>query len=161
VVDLAAGHGRNTEKLLEVATRVRVADINVENIEFCRRRFAGNPHVEYELCDGMTLSGVGDGTVSLIYCFDAMVHFDSDTVRAYLQDFFRVLRPGGRGFCHHSNFVGLPAGDFHQTDHWRNFMSRELFEHYCHKEGLTVIRSKVIDWTHPELDCLTLFEKKY
>src|SRR4051812_20904635 len=28
VVDLAAGHGRNTEKLLQVASRVRVADIN-------------------------------------------------------------------------------------------------------------------------------------
>lgn len=89
-----------------------------------------------------------------------MVHFDSDVVRAYLREFHRILGPSGRGFCHHSNYTANPAGDFHEAAHWRNFMSQELFAHYCAKEGLTVLKSKVIDWPeYPQLDCFTLFSK--
>ncbi len=88
-----------------------------------------------------------------------MVHFDSDIVRSYLRDCFRVLRPGGRGFCHHSNLTENPGGDFQQNAGARNFMSKALFENYCAKEGLEVLRAKVIQWDTPDLDCLTLFEK--
>jgi tetratricopeptide (TPR) repeat protein len=89
-----------------------------------------------------------------------MVHFDSEIVRAYLGECARVLAPGGRGFCHHSNFTGDPAGDMRGHGAWRNFMSQALFAHYCAKAGLHVLRARVIDWSgHQELDCLTLFEK--
>jgi ubiquinone/menaquinone biosynthesis C-methylase UbiE len=160
VVDLAAGHGRNTEKLRQHARTVYVADINHENIVFCRERFRGDDRIKYILCDGMSLPTIPDRSVSLVYSFDAMVHFDSDTIRAYLAEFHRVLTPRGRGFCHHSNYVGSPAGDFHESPHWRNFMSKELFEHYCHKEGLTVLRSRLVDWGAPALDCMTVFERR-
>lgn len=42
VVDLAAGHGRNTTKLLTVAQKVIIVDINQECIDFCRERFGKN-----------------------------------------------------------------------------------------------------------------------
>ena len=146
VVDLAAGHGRNSEKLRQHAKQIYVVDINQENIDFCRNRFAGDPRFTYIRCDGLTLAGIPDRSVSLLYCFDSMVHFDSDTVRAYLKEFRRILKPGGRGLCHHSNFTGRPVGDYHESPHTRNFMSRELFEHYCDKEGLRVVRSRLVDW---------------
>jgi hypothetical protein len=38
-------------------------------------------------------------------------------------------------------------------------MSRELFAHYCAKEGFAIVLSRVIDWTEPDLDCLTVFRK--
>ena len=41
VVDLAAGHGRNTQKLRALAQKLYVVDINEENIDFCRTRFLG------------------------------------------------------------------------------------------------------------------------
>ena len=160
VLDLAAGHGRNTEKLRQHARRVFVADINEENIAFCRRRFAGDSRIDFIPCDGLTLPGIPDGTVSLVYTFDAMVHFDSDTVRAYLKEFRRILKQGGRGFCHHSNHTSNPSGDFHESPGWRNFMSRELFEHYAHKEGLAVVKATVVDWSADQLDCLTVFERR-
>jgi len=38
-------------------------------------------------------------------------------------------------------------------------MSRELFAHYCAKEQLTVLKSTIVDWSEPQLDCFTLFTK--
>jgi ubiquinone/menaquinone biosynthesis C-methylase UbiE len=160
VLDLAAGHGRNAAKLLELAEKLYIVDVNEENVDFCRRRFHGDARVSFLVCDGISLTGVPDEEITLAYCFDSMVHFDSDVVRAYLGEFRRVLRPGGRGMCHHSNYSANPsADDFRDNPHWRNFMSRELFEHYCAKEGLVVIRSQLIEWGIPDLDCITVFEK--
>ena len=159
VLDLAAGHGRNSEKLKQHARQIYIVDINQENIDFCRGRFAGDPRFVFLRNDGCSLEAVPSGAISLVYCFDAMVHFDSDVVRAYLREFVRVLRPGGLGFCHHSNFTKNPGGDVHNNPGWRNFMSEALFAHYCVREGLQIIKSRVIDWTAPDSDCLTLFKK--
>ena len=159
-IDLAAGHGRNTAKLLEQAEHVWVIDINEENIAWCRRRFAGDARVEFLVGDGMTLRGVPDASITLVYCFDAMVHFDSDSVRSYLRESARVLVPGGRAFFHHSNFTSNPGGDVHDNAQWRNFMSKELFAHYARKEGLNVVRQRVLDWgPDAALDCVSLVER--
>ncbi|MGC4113621.1 MAG: class I SAM-dependent methyltransferase [Myxococcales bacterium] len=160
VVDLAAGHGRNTVKLLESgARRVYVVDINQENIDVCRQRFRGDDRVCFLRNDGFSLRGIGDAEASLVYCFDAMVHFDSDVVRSYLKECMRVLSVGGTAFLHHSNYDKNPAGDWRSNPGWRNFMSQALFLHYSAKEGLEVLSSTVIDWDTPGQDCLTLVGK--
>jgi SAM-dependent methyltransferase len=159
VVDLAAGHGRNSKKLLEVATKLYLVDINADNIRFCQQRFAGEKRITYIQNDGFTLNHIPSGEVTLVYCFDAMVHFDSDVVRSYLRDFHRVLSLGGYGFCHHSNYDRNPGGNLHDNPGWRNFMSQNLFLHYCKKEGFEIIKSQAIQWDTPELDCVTLFRK--
>lgn len=159
VVDLAAGHGRNSEKLKQHARKIHIVDINQENIDFCQKRFAGDPRFSFTRNDGCSMSFLPTNSVSLLYCFDAMVHFDSDIVRAYLREFKRILRPGALGFCHHSNYTQDPERDVHDKPGWRNFMSQALFAHYCSKEGLVVVKSRVIDWERPGSDCLTLFRK--
>jgi ubiquinone/menaquinone biosynthesis C-methylase UbiE len=159
VVDLAAGRGRNSEKLVSLAQRLYVVDINESNIRFCRSRFARHQHVTCHVNDGYSLACIDDASVTLVYCFDAMVHFDSDIVRSYLAETRRVLQPGGRGFFHHSNYVHNPGGDFHDNPGWRNFMSKELFHHYAQKERLEVVRQRVVDWDVPSSDCLTLIRR--
>ncbi len=157
VVDLAAGHGRNSEKLRHLTDRLYVVDINQENIDFLRERFAETKNITYIHNDGVTLEGIPDGAVTLVYCFDAMVHFDSDVVRAYLGEFNRILRPGGRCFCHYSNYTGDPTGSYRDHPGWRNFMSRELFEHYASKEGLSPLVSQLV---RGDGDAVTLLEKR-
>jgi hypothetical protein len=88
-----------------------------------------------------------------------MVHFDSDVVRSYLRDSHRALKPGGRGFFHHSNYTG--GYDWRKNPQGRNFMSREFFGHYADKEDLTVVKQTLLDRPHhPQLDCLTLVERR-
>jgi len=159
VLDLAAGHGRNSARLQAVADQIIVVDIAQENIEYCRERFRGDDRFTFIKNDGISLAGVADASVSLVYSFDSMVHFDSDVVREYLKEFRRILKPGGSGFVHHSNYTGDPSGHFTTAPHWRNFMSKELFAHYCYKCGLEVVEQRVIDWELSRLDCLSIFRR--
>jgi ubiquinone/menaquinone biosynthesis C-methylase UbiE len=77
-VDLAAGHGRNSVKLAELAERLTIMDIQPGNIEVCKKRFAGRTNTSFIVNNGFDLRPLHDCDVTLVYCFDAMVHFDSD-----------------------------------------------------------------------------------
>jgi SAM-dependent methyltransferase len=158
VLDLATGRGRNAQKLLPLAGRLTLVDIRPENIAFCRGRFAADPRIRFIANTGYDLRDVPDASVTLFYCFDAMVHFDSDVVRAYLAEARRVMAPGARAFLHHSNHTG--GEDWMLAPHCRNFMSKPLFAHYARKEGLTVLRQDVFDWGGVAgLDCLSLLQR--
>jgi ubiquinone/menaquinone biosynthesis C-methylase UbiE len=163
VVEIGAGHGRNSEKLRHLAKRLIVTDINIENIVFLRERFEDANNVVFILNDGATLKEIPDSEATFVYSFDAMVHFDSDVVRSYLREFYRVLQPGGFGFCHYSNYSQNPTGSYRINPAWRNFMSRELFEHYAAKEGLAIAASELKDWLEDgsHLDCVTLFQRPF
>jgi ubiquinone/menaquinone biosynthesis C-methylase UbiE len=164
VMDLAAGHGRNSVRLAAVAESLIMVDINRECLDACRARLGDDPRFQYIRTDGYSLKGVTSGSVSLVYTFDAMVHFDPEVVRSYLPEIRRVLESGGHGFCHHSNNVGNQGGDFRDSPHWRNYMSLELFGSMCDEAGLEVVRSESIDWgrgddLERDLDGLTVFRK--
>jgi SAM-dependent methyltransferase len=126
-VELAAGHGRNSAKLLPLIGKLYLVDINMENIAFLRRRFGQNPKIHYHVNNGYSLPFLTNNSISFVYCFDAMVHFDSDIVRSYIKEFARILVSGGRVFAHHSNYAGNPGGDLHRNPGWRNFMSKPNF----------------------------------
>ncbi len=146
VLELAPGHGRMTQIMLEKAEKVYAVDPLQENIDFCANRFAGNAKVTLVRNDGVTLEAIPDASVTFMFCWDSMVHFDSDVVRNYLREAARVLKPGGFFFTHHSNYQASPGGVFQTTPHARNFMSVPLMKHYAIKEGLEPVRNQVIDW---------------
>lgn len=151
-VDLAAGHGRNTRKLLEqpACGLVYCVDINQVNTDFCRRRFRSNPKVRVIKNNGFIIPEIESGSITCFYCFDAMVHFDSDVVRSYLREVKRTLCPSiGKAFLHHSNLGSFPCESPYNNSlnpASRNFMSASMFTHYAHKEGLSVISQQEIDW---------------
>ena len=149
-LELACGHGRHSAKLGGLAQDVILVDLDVGNIEFCRARFKDVPHYRFLATSGYSFDSVRDSECTAVFSYDAMVHFDSDVVRAYLQETTRVLVPGGRALFHHSNYSLNPGGDVHDNPSWRNFMSQDLFHHYAAKCGLRVLTSDVFDWDgHP------------
>ena len=142
---------------MPLAGRLHLVDLHPNNVEACRRRFAGDPRVVCHVPNGWSVP-LADAEASFLFCFDAMVHFDSDVVRAYLREARRVLAPGGRAFLHHSNYQ--EGHDWRQAPHSRAFMSQRLMEHYALKEGLQGLRQRVIDWGGvPRLDCLSLLAR--
>lgn len=159
-LDLAAGYGRNSRKLLEVCDELIIVEINRDCVAHCQARFADRDNIRYCCTDGCSLADVPDATVSLVYSWDSMVHFDPDVIHAYLHEFARVCRPGGHCFCHHSNYDQDPTGDLDVSPHRRNHMSAALFAAYARDAGLTVVKQQLLDWGgYAELDCLTLLQK--
>lgn len=167
VLDLACGHGRNSEKLRARASSIDLVDINKSCIDTCRRRFGqqiGNCLFRYHVNNGASLSALSDASISLVYCWDSMVHFDRLLVRDYIEEIARVLAPGGRAFLHHSNLgTKAPESDHLKNHGSRSNMSAEVMRDYADKVGLAVefqrLSGRADGWGIDELDCLSLLQK--
>jgi SAM-dependent methyltransferase len=128
-------------------------DIEPGNVDVCRKRFADRLNATAMVCNGFDLQPIPGSSITLVYCFDAMVHFNPDVVKSYLYDTYRVLKPGGRGFFHHSNYTGGP--DWKLNPASRTYMSAAIFAGYAKEAGLSIIRQHVINGDrHADLDCL-------
>lgn len=169
VVEIASGHGRNTALLLPLCERMVATDINVENTDFLARRFpieVESGKLSVIRNNGIDLAGVADNSATFVYSFDAMVHFDSDVVRAYIKEAARVLKPGGTALFHYSNVTADPSAHYRKHERWRNFMSRDFFEHWAIKEKLEVVSSVLVKWNQHVVpvddgntDAITCFRK--
>ena len=163
VLELAPGHGRNTRKLIELAREVHLVDVNRSCLDACQERFGEGDErcqLHYHVNDGRSLDCLPDGSVTFVYSWDSMVHFDKRVVRSYVGEFARVLAPGGTGFVHHSNYGAFSDHEvFHENPAWRSNMSRELFAAYCAEVGLEIVEQKLLWWFVDDLDCLSVFRK--
>jgi len=159
VIELACGHGRHAAQIVDRCPALILMDVMDTNIDYCKARFMGRDNVVCLQNNGADFRPVPDATVSAIFCYDAMVHFELDVVASYLRDTARVLRPGGRALYHHSNYDKEPGGNHRLAPGGRNFMSQALFIHLARRAGLTVLKSRIVDWDTPGTDALTLVER--
>lgn len=165
-LDLAAGAGRNSEILKDLAKELWIVDINQTNIDRCKQRFAGyagSCKIHFAVNDGVSLTMIPSGSLSMVYSFDAMVHFDPGVIQQYVREFARIMKPGATGFCHHSNYGNLatdPNSHWQSNPHWRSHMTRELFAQYCQESGLEITRQVIHSWGgSTDLDCFSCFRK--
>lgn len=164
VLELAPGYGRNTERLLRYAQKIHLVDVNKICIDKCRERFAnykGNCKIYYHINDGKSIPDISSNSITTIYSWDSVVHFDKLVVKEYMKEFARLLAPGGKGFIHHSNYgVISQSSDWRSHPHNRSNMTRDLFREYAESNGLVITLQKLIDWEIKDLDCISLFEKQ-
>ena len=168
VLELAPGHGRNTERLREHAKIIHLVDVNQSCIDACRARFGERKdgcRFVYHVTDGSRLPDVADGSITFVYSWDSMVHFDKLVVRAYMHEFARVLAPAGRAFLHMSNYGSIkPDIDWATNFGARSNMSMELMKAYAAETGLEVpFLRPMTGWDQPgtaePLDFLTVVSK--
>lgn len=160
VVELACGRGRHVPQYINLAEHITLVDILEKNIDFCKKRFPQYDHITYYANNGSDLSKLKDNWYTALFTYDAMVHFESIDVYYYLQETARILKTGGRALFHHSNNTFDYKQSFSNSiSSGRSYMSAQLFAHYAHRAGLTVLKQQIIDWAIPELDCITLVEK--
>jgi SAM-dependent methyltransferase len=167
IVELACGHGRHTARILDDTELINNVehiypmDINSENISFCEERFKGYNSVTALTNNGYDFHPLERESVTAIFCYDAMVHFEYDAVISYVEDAFRVLRSGGRALLHHSNYDKSPGANWISNPCQRNFMSKNLFSHIAIRAGFNIIEQVLIDWDdYRRLDCISLIEKR-
>ena len=169
VLDFAAGYGRNSAKLLPISQQLIIVDPSQECVSVLKQRFA-KPQSECKVTivqnSGIDLRDVESSSVTLLYSWDAMVHFEKRLVDRYMTEFARVLRPGGRGFLHHSNFGRISHDpDFKKHPAWRSNVDKEAFARTCFANGLLATRQILLPWwvnnigQVEELDCISVIAK--
>lgn len=164
VLDFACGHGRIGEKFSALAHELILCDIRKEAIEFCRQRFHDRPkNCRYTfLVNTDDTIPLPDSSVSFLYSWDAMVHFERQDLEPYLSEFSRILRKQGCGFIHHSNYGSLNDGErkeWRENPHWRANVSASDVKDMCEEQGLVVVKQELLDWGVEQLDCITVFRK--
>lgn len=160
VLELACGHGRHVPHYINKAGEVFLVDILEKNIDFCKERFSQYSKVKYYVNNGYDLSMIEDNSITSLFTYDAMVHFELIDIFDYLKETRRILVPGGKALFHHSNNTSDYRVSFLTGKGGRNYMSRDIFAYLVFRSGLNIISQKVIDWGEPELDCITLVEKR-
>jgi SAM-dependent methyltransferase len=164
LLELACGHGRHGKYILENISgdfhTFIMMDILQSNIDFCIKNIPHDDRLQILCNNGTGFQAVDSASITAVFCYDAMVHFHRDVVKSYLQDTFRILRPGGKGLFHHSNYTLNPDISFAKNPHARAFMSAALFASIAIESGLEVVEQKLLRWGEiDELDCLSLVRR--
>jgi ubiquinone/menaquinone biosynthesis C-methylase UbiE len=134
IVEIGPGAGRWTETLQQIAARLVIVDITPRCIEMCKERFADARNIEYHVNDGATLPFLESGSVDAVFSHDVFVHIAPPETRAYLQEFSRVLAPGGIGVVHHPD---VPS---ESTRGWRSSVTASMFAGFLEETGLKLER---------------------
>ena len=161
VLELAAGAGRHAAQVADQCGALTLVDTSPAALALARARFAAKGNVSVlPPTDGASLP-LRDQSMTAVFSYDAMVHFEPLTIAAYLREIHRVLMPGGRALLHHSNYKKNPAGKFSDNPGWRNFMPPGLFAHFASRAGLNVLVHQTFGWAGRwrRTDALTLVER--
>jgi ubiquinone/menaquinone biosynthesis C-methylase UbiE len=157
VLDFACGRGRIAERFSDISGKLICADMSVDAIEACRKRFARKSNVEC-IVNGNGSIPVPSGSVTFLYSWDAMVHFGGSELEEYFIEFKRVLKTDGMALTHHSNYAALSreARPWQENPGSRAYVSAADVRRVAEKCGLCIVTQRVIDWSVPNLDCITV-----
>jgi ubiquinone/menaquinone biosynthesis C-methylase UbiE len=168
ILEIACGAGRHAAQIQNRCGSLTLVDTSPDALEISKRRFAGNPRIRIlPPTDGLTLP-LGDSSMSAVFSYDAMVHFEPLTIASYIKEAARVLRPGGRALLHHSAYAKNPTGKFTDNPAWRSYMPAGFVAHVATRSGLKVLDQEVFGWTVGTtrfwrrlmtMDALTVLEK--
>jgi ubiquinone/menaquinone biosynthesis C-methylase UbiE len=165
-LDFACGHGRMANIFAQWSRKLTCSDIQEESIAYCQKRFLSYPaDCTFEFVVN-SLEGIPleDESVTFIYSWDSMVHFNIEILDRYISEFERILMPGGSGFIHHSNYCGVygPSDTiWNDNPHCRASVSAEDVKKVFLQNRLSVVKQVNITWeTKEDLDCITVFLKE-
>jgi len=94
-LDFGCGAGRLTQGLAGHVERVDGVDIAASMVELARRHNRAGDRVTYHLNESSDLSLFADDTFDLVLSIIVLQHIPNELKTGYLEEFVRVLRPGG------------------------------------------------------------------
>lgn len=162
VVEIATGHGRWTQYLIEHAETYVGFDLVEKCAVYCEEHYGGNGR-RFVANDGLHLTGVPDRSVDFVFSLDSLVHVDWPTLRSYLSEIMRVLTPGGTAHIHHSNAAAVKGFESLDPPKRKAFraadVSAEVVREEIKRLGGGVTTQEIVDWggSGPDalIDCFT------
>jgi SAM-dependent methyltransferase len=162
LLEIACGTGRHSFQLIDTVKNLYLLDSSAGALALARQRFRNYENVRYIHNPegiGIAETALANESVSAVFSYDAMVHFEKECVQSYIADSWRILKHGSYALFHHSNYSANPGGTFTQNPGWRNYMTQELFISYATTSGFSVVESHIFSFSCPDSDCLTLLVK--
>jgi ubiquinone/menaquinone biosynthesis C-methylase UbiE len=114
VLEIGCGAGRVGARM---APRVKAwigADTSARMLEYAREALAGQANASFVHLNGYDLHGVDAASLDAVYCTTVFMHLDEWDRYRYVEEAFRVLKPGGRLYI--DNF------DLRSPEGWRLFL---------------------------------------
>jgi cyclopropane fatty-acyl-phospholipid synthase-like methyltransferase len=96
LLELGCGYGRALYHLLPHVARAIGIDLAPQPLEEARGILAGRGEFELHIGDGVSLRPVADESIDKAFAFTVIQHLTRAQAAAYIAEFARVLRPGGR-----------------------------------------------------------------
>lgn len=125
ILEIGAGGGRWTERLLARGRRVIACDTSPSMFDLIRARLGNSPSLDTVLLDGRGLGPIADASVDAVFSYDVFVHLPQWDIFNYLREIHRVLRPGGKALIHHGHVLSDLG--------WKNFLEEIPYTVNRHK----------------------------
>jgi SAM-dependent methyltransferase len=161
ILEIAPGFGRITQFLSILAGELIIVDLNPLCIEKTRSKL--KHHVlAYFVNDGKSIPKVRDNSQDLVFSFDSFVHMHANVTEEYVKEIYRVLKPGGQAFIHHSWLYG---GSDESTNNvaGRANMSPEQFKIFVENNNMEIVSQNIIQFeplnSWNGTDCISMFRK--
>jgi len=161
ILEIAPGHGRITQFLSILASELIVVDLNETCIQKTKEKL-GHHVLAYFVNNGNNLPNIRDNSQDLVFSFDSFVHMHKNVIDDYIGEIYRVLKPGGCSYIHHSWIYSNQDLSFNNIA-GRSDMNPELFKSLVEKHNMKVIEQKTINFEPVDawngVDSITIFEK--
>lgn len=156
-MEIAPGHGRWTQYLLNECDELDIVDLSPKCIDACRQRFAAHSQINYFVNDGLSLQMMR-GEYDLVFSFDSLVHTEKDVIESYISQVKDLLSQDGVCFIHHSNMAKYVNNDFANIP--REILDREAYRNIGRAEsvdaslvaaltndcGLQILGQELVNW---------------
>ena len=161
ILEIAPGFGRITQFLSILASELIVVDLNPLCIEKTKAKL--KHHVlAYFVNDGKSIPKVRDNSQDLVFSFDSFVHMHANVTEEYVKEIYRVLKPGGQAFIHHSWLYGGSEESVNNVAGRAN-MSPEQFKTFVESNNMEIVSQNAIQFEPLGLwngtDCISIFKK--
>ena len=161
ILEIAPGFGRITQFLSILAGELLVVDLNPICIQKTKEKL-GHHVLAYFVNDGKSIPSVRKNSQDLVFSYDSFVHFHKNVIDEYLAEIYRVLKPGGYGFIHHSWLYGGNDLSFNNIA-GRSNMNPEDFKSMVESHGMEIISQTPIQFESIGIwngnDCISIFRK--
>jgi SAM-dependent methyltransferase len=94
-LDFGCGAGRLSRALAQGFERVLGVDVSASMIDVARTLNADVGGIEFRCNPSARLEGVADASVDFVFSHIVLQHIPADLAAGYVEEFFRVLAPGG------------------------------------------------------------------
>ena len=99
VLDFGCGPGFLAKAVSAHVVHITATDIS-RGVIACAKELNSASNLNYRVNSPSRLTGIRDGDIDLVYSFAVFQHLLKADAEAFLREFLRVLKPGGRIVCH-------------------------------------------------------------